>query len=652
MGAPLPVNEEDRLNTLYGMNVLDTNPDSLFDDITRLVSTIFKVPIAIVSLVDTQRQWFKSVMGLPCTSTDRTSSFCAWTLLPVHPEVLVVEDTTKDARFKSNPLVKAEPFIRFYAGAPLVSSVGHRLGSLCIIDRQSRTFDAESCNVLCNFAEIVVRQIEKTNNSLMAQYAVSQQARNLLRALNCFSEGLMLCQMTVTGWKVLYVNDAWVSITGVPQELAMNRDLWDLFEPTDSCGGGRSTCVSAVRLQTDFQLTATTSRPGDESGKKSHLVLNFRPAHLDPLDGNMPLIGIPGNVPWDRDANVDEPYYFATCRHADDVISLDIQPFCEVEGADAFPEVVLGPLLGKGSFGKVYRGIWKGVPVAIKVMQASLSDAGKDKPGAQLEAAVSMSIAHPNVVQTYKTASRQCAQAVAARPEFGGGSPFNGQNGPSPGGLWRVKDTPMETVPLTEVWILLEFCDMGTLVDAVERGWLREGGQAGRDTGPTSLQAVVLTAREVASALQYLHSMDIVHGDLSGNNVMLVSSSMDPRGFSSKVADFGLSRVVNDGTIRTETFGTATHMPPELLTKGLCSKAIDVYAYGVLLWEMWNARRAWGGMHQLQVIFNVTVQNRKLEFGPDAPPLLVDIAQRCMDSDPDRRPTFEQVLSLLEKIEV
>lgn len=97
-GAPLPMNEAERLNHLYSLNILETERDTRFDDITRLLCTIFKVPIAIVSLVEKERQWFKSIMGLPVSETDRSSSFCAWTLLPAHPEVLVVEDATKDAR--------------------------------------------------------------------------------------------------------------------------------------------------------------------------------------------------------------------------------------------------------------------------------------------------------------------------------------------------------------------------------------------------------------------------------------------------------------------------------------------------------------------------------------------------------------------------
>lgn len=96
--APLPANEVARLEELNRLGVLDSDPEQRFDDITQLVCSIFKVSIAIVSLVDKERQWFKSCVGLNCSQTDRKSSFCAWTLVPKNPEVLVVPDATEDAR--------------------------------------------------------------------------------------------------------------------------------------------------------------------------------------------------------------------------------------------------------------------------------------------------------------------------------------------------------------------------------------------------------------------------------------------------------------------------------------------------------------------------------------------------------------------------
>lgn len=100
--APFPSDEDARLNALKSLGVLDTAHEQRFDDITDLVCSIFNVPIAIVSLVDKERQWFKSCVGLNCSQTDRKSSFCAWTLVPKNPEVLVVPDATEDVRYSSS----------------------------------------------------------------------------------------------------------------------------------------------------------------------------------------------------------------------------------------------------------------------------------------------------------------------------------------------------------------------------------------------------------------------------------------------------------------------------------------------------------------------------------------------------------------------
>ena len=109
--APLPSNEGIRIDVLHHLGVLDTEREQKFDDITELVCNIFKVPIAIVSLIDNDRQWFKSCVGLACNQTDRKSSFCAWTLVPKNPEVLVVPDATEDARYASPPQCHSSCFI-------------------------------------------------------------------------------------------------------------------------------------------------------------------------------------------------------------------------------------------------------------------------------------------------------------------------------------------------------------------------------------------------------------------------------------------------------------------------------------------------------------------------------------------------------------
>ncbi|KIY92650.1 Mitogen-activated protein kinase kinase kinase [Monoraphidium neglectum] len=140
-----------------------------------------------------------------------------------------------------------------------------------------------------------------------------------------------------------------------------------------------------------------------------------------------------------------------------------------------------------------------------------------------------------------------------------------------------------------QTWMVLEYCDRGCLQDAIDQGWLRDSPSF--KTGRPNTLAVLATAREIASGMAYLHSQNVIHGDLSAFNVMLSSAApgaaLCGRGFVAKVADFGLSRVLDCGSkIQTSTYGTMTAMAPEVLSQGVISKQADVYSWGVLLWQM------------------------------------------------------------------
>ena len=154
MNVPLPPNEAERLETLHDYAILDTAPEAAFERITRLAARLFNVPIAFVSLVDADRQWFKSCYGLDAQQMGREVAFCAYAILD--SEVMVVPDTTLDPRFKDNPLVTGDPRIRFYTGAPLHSPEGQNLGTLAVLDTTPRHFNAQDMATLADLAAQVM----------------------------------------------------------------------------------------------------------------------------------------------------------------------------------------------------------------------------------------------------------------------------------------------------------------------------------------------------------------------------------------------------------------------------------------------------------------------------------------------------------------
>ncbi|HXZ08371.1 MAG TPA: sensor domain-containing diguanylate cyclase [Paraburkholderia sp.] len=151
------VNETLRIDTLRSLNILDTLPEERFDRLTRLAKRLFDVPIALVSLVDAERQWFKSCVGLPVKETSRDVSFCAHA---IHSDdILMVPDTLADERFFDNPLVTDDPGIRFYAGCPLSVANGSKLGTLCLIDVKPRGLDDEERSLLLDLARMAEQEL-------------------------------------------------------------------------------------------------------------------------------------------------------------------------------------------------------------------------------------------------------------------------------------------------------------------------------------------------------------------------------------------------------------------------------------------------------------------------------------------------------------
>jgi len=168
-------NEKARLEALRRYKILDTDPEEAFDDLTILASHICETPVALISLIDSDRQWFKSKVGVSMSETPREVSFCSVAIQ--QPDLFVISDASKDPRFSSNPFVVSDPKIRFYAGAPFTSSDGHPLGTLCVVDVVPRELTPSQETALLALSRQVQAQFELRNNLIELRSALDQRDR-------------------------------------------------------------------------------------------------------------------------------------------------------------------------------------------------------------------------------------------------------------------------------------------------------------------------------------------------------------------------------------------------------------------------------------------------------------------------------------------
>ncbi len=246
--APLPPDESQRLQTLASYAVLDTAPELAFDDFPHLASRLLEVPIALISLVDEQRQWFKSKVGLDACETPRDWAFCSHAIL--QPDLMVVEDAAQDPRFAGNPLVVGEPHIRFYAGCPLVTADGQALGTLCVIDRQPRRLSADQLDILKRLGRQMVHLLE-LRRATLRQQAIESQLRDQRLALKRLA---LVAQRTNNvvimadpQGRTTWVNHAFEQVTGYSFTEAMGRTPGELLQFEGTSQRERATLREAVR---------------------------------------------------------------------------------------------------------------------------------------------------------------------------------------------------------------------------------------------------------------------------------------------------------------------------------------------------------------------------------------------------------------------
>ena len=227
MSFPIPPDEAARLRALRRYDILDSAPEESFDRLARLATRLFGVPVSLVNFVDVERMWSKAQVGLEVCEVRRDLSFCTHALLS--DEVLLVEDARADERFASNPFVAGEPGIRFYAGAPLVTPGGHRIGTLCVVDYAPRTPEPRQLAALQDLAAAAVDELE-----LRREVAERRRAETALRAakkevedvLGSIAEGFCALDRE---WRYTYLNDRFEQITGIPTAELLGRKIWEVF---------------------------------------------------------------------------------------------------------------------------------------------------------------------------------------------------------------------------------------------------------------------------------------------------------------------------------------------------------------------------------------------------------------------------------------
>ena len=263
MRGNLPSDEAKRLQALHDYRILDTPPEIAFERLTALAAKLFEAPIALISLIDSERQWIKACFGIDVEQTERQHSFCTHTILS--NEVMIVPDATQDSRFNQNPFVIGTPHIRFYAGAPLPTEDGHNIGSLCVLDTVSRPFDDEQRAMLIHLADIVMDELvlhraarELRENESILRQALRENSQLAVAIANIMS-GVVVTNHRLPDNPIVFANAGFYKMTGYSEKEIMGRN-----------------CRFLQGAQTDSNMVSSIRQAIAEQREFQGILLNYR----------------------------------------------------------------------------------------------------------------------------------------------------------------------------------------------------------------------------------------------------------------------------------------------------------------------------------------------------------------------------------------
>lgn len=229
---PIPLNETSRLLALQSYEIMDSGQELRYDDITLLASRICRTPMALITLINEDRQWFKSKVGLDGTETARELAFCAHAICEPD-KILTVADARKDDRFSSNPYVTGDPHVRFYAGAPLVSADGHALGTLCVIDREPRQLEPEQNDALLALSRQVMALLEERRTSAALRGAMQALSRSEALFREAYENAPIGIALVSPEGEWLRVNESLCDMLGYPAEELTRTTFQAITHPED-----------------------------------------------------------------------------------------------------------------------------------------------------------------------------------------------------------------------------------------------------------------------------------------------------------------------------------------------------------------------------------------------------------------------------------
>lgn len=306
------------------------------------------------------------------------------------------------------------------------------------------------------------------------------------------------------------------------------------------------------------------------------------------------------------------------------VLKNDIQR--SIHDNDWIEELTLNGLIGKGGFGMVYKSTWKGVMAAVKVMHSRKHERQIMKDA--LEMAVLTSVSHPNIVQVYTCILDVVVEDTRIR-RLAGDEQNHG----------------------TSNVMVMEYCDKGNLRQAI-RGGVFHKVLRNRDL-VVDMSALTYVLLDVAHSIRYLHSLRLLHCDIKPENVLLKSDNSRPLGFSIKLSDFGLAKMLrkSDFIVNRSGSGTVTHLAPELFKVGThITYAADSFSFGIMMWEMYTSKRAYHGMGRNSIINHVCTTSGRPVFPDGTPKSYRQLAERCWHAQPNERPGFIEITARLHEM--